>query len=358
MAPRNPLFHVIRVTRLVLSGAFFCCVLGVVAYYAFRDSGEPSKVHPNQQGASIRLEKEEINLGDIILEDIGKPRKIAFRNVGRELLEIISVKSSCQCTVGKIKKSLLKPNELGELEYVSDSKRHFGPFVDLFTINTNDPVRPQIIVRFKGNVVPPTIMHPANIDLGCIGQGRTFKRTVTIEPRRYSLSTKGAKIEKIGIKCKAVSHVNLETAGRSTTATIVGEVPPVKGGIDGSVFFWSQGYEFPLHQLYVSGSTFKGLFCAPDYILFGKVPVGGTAKRTFYVGSSSEIDIASIKVHSVNGTIRTEQKYHEEEGRYEIVVSWNPLTKKDVLHDKVHVEVSCDKEVKREFVVSCSGWPI
>ena len=96
---------------------------------------------------------------DEVIHDFGSigldekaSHKFVLTNTGKQDLNIRAVKSSCSCTITKLKKNDVKPGESVELEVVFDSTGRRGNQQKSVTIFCNDPRKPMQRVTVKGVV--------------------------------------------------------------------------------------------------------------------------------------------------------------------------------------------------------------
>jgi len=74
-------------------------------------------------------------------------------NTGDEPLVISNTKSSCGCDVAWMDTKMpVMPGDSAYMTYKYDSKR-IGPINKSVTITSNDPIRPTVVVRTKGNII-------------------------------------------------------------------------------------------------------------------------------------------------------------------------------------------------------------
>lgn len=76
------------------------------------------------------------------------------KNTGDKPLIFSRVASSCGCDVAYAKETLVEPGDSTIINYKYDSKR-IGVLNKSFTITSNDPVNPTVVVRVKGMVEMP-----------------------------------------------------------------------------------------------------------------------------------------------------------------------------------------------------------
>ncbi len=99
----------------------------------------------------IEFEKLEFDAGNIIQgEKVNYAFK--FKNVGGGILKIESAKPSCGCTASAPRKTEIEPGETSQIEMSFDSTGRAGPQSKTITVTSNDPMNPNIVLKFKCNV--------------------------------------------------------------------------------------------------------------------------------------------------------------------------------------------------------------
>lgn len=133
--------------------------LSIVIYILFclqantnaQETSTPVITNPN--GAKIKFVIEVIDYGTIKQGENGK-RQFKFTNTGKEPLIINNVNSSCVCLVPGWPKEPIKPGASEIITGQYDTSR-MGRFEKTLTVYSNDQTRPTIVLRIKGNVLPP-----------------------------------------------------------------------------------------------------------------------------------------------------------------------------------------------------------
>lgn len=77
-----------------------------------------------------------------------------FKNSGTEPLIISNVGNSCSCTIVEWSEEPVAPGKTSEIKIRYDTKR-VGPFTKTFTVLSNAVNSPTLVLRIKGNVLPP-----------------------------------------------------------------------------------------------------------------------------------------------------------------------------------------------------------
>lgn len=95
----------------------------------------------------------EINFGEVV------NYSFKIKNLGKEVLEIKRVATSCACTTAKILKEKINPGEETELSVVYDSgamgsSHGKGRQERIIYVKSNDPVSPQLDVTIYATIKP------------------------------------------------------------------------------------------------------------------------------------------------------------------------------------------------------------
>ena len=108
------------------------------------------------------------NFGNTSVHTSGK-HAFSLKNVGEGNLKIKPGTTSCQCTVVEFDPTLqgenvkgeivLKPGESTEIN-VGWTPKSAGKFSQQVTIQTNDPVQPEVVFAITGNAYPPLVTMP------------------------------------------------------------------------------------------------------------------------------------------------------------------------------------------------------
>lgn len=72
------------------------------------------------EGASLKLQTKEIDLGDIFIDDAKQMFRLTFSNVGDVPLVITEVRTSCSCTTVQYDRRKVMPEEQGVLNITFD----------------------------------------------------------------------------------------------------------------------------------------------------------------------------------------------------------------------------------------------
>ncbi len=108
----------------------------------------------NTKGAKapkLEIEKNNFDFGKV---EEGKivDAKIGFKNSGKDVLEIIDVKTTCGCTAALLSSKKLNPGERGTLRIELDTANREGKLTRTVTLFSNDPSQSNQSITISANI--------------------------------------------------------------------------------------------------------------------------------------------------------------------------------------------------------------
>lgn len=142
------------VARLVLLSVLFCVVsIGRSAWLEF---GPPSH-HPR-----IRVAYPELDFGE---RHVGETVEYEFElaNSGSENLIISNVTASCRCIVAALGEATVPPQYRVRIPVRVSLDAASPLFQQQVIVESNDPIRPQIVLTISGRIVPAPEVHKVRL---------------------------------------------------------------------------------------------------------------------------------------------------------------------------------------------------
>ncbi len=137
-----------------------------------------------------------------------KTRSWKVKNIGEGDLEIWLLGSTCTCTIPKLRtqgsREVVKPGDSTDIELEWKSRESVGEFGKGATIGTNDPDRPEFMLKVHGMVNQPIVVLPAPQE-GVIAVGDVS----TDKANEISLAVFSPEYPKMQIKSLITSKPNL-----------------------------------------------------------------------------------------------------------------------------------------------------
>lgn len=105
---------------------------------------------------------------------------VKVKNTGNQPLRIFEVKPACGCTTAPLDKDILQPGEIATLDIKLDLKNNLGPVTKDINIMTNDPVRKNIKLILKADVVTTLDKEPKFFAFNTVKPGEKSEAKVTV----------------------------------------------------------------------------------------------------------------------------------------------------------------------------------
>src|SRR4030095_2641437 len=123
-------------------------VILFLAFLVNKNMHDPRFVPP-----VITFTEEKIDFGDVKQGPVLNG-EFEFKNTGRSVLIIKSVKPSCGCTgVVADEKKEFQPGETGKIKFTFNTEGRTGTNEKTITVESNDPKSPSKSLSFKCNIV-------------------------------------------------------------------------------------------------------------------------------------------------------------------------------------------------------------
>ncbi len=133
-------------------------------------------VDSTQKYPSVEVDEIEHDFGAMDSQATGK-HGFVFRNVGEGPLELKKGSTTCKCTLSDIGSGVIPAGESGTVTLEWSGKTIVGPYAQTANILTNDPEKPRIELRIRGEmtakarVVPETLVF-SSVSAGAAAQGK------------------------------------------------------------------------------------------------------------------------------------------------------------------------------------------
>ena len=111
------------------------------------------KPKENDETPKIKFDKNQYNFGSI---EEGKlyPYTFTFQNIGKGVLKINDVRTSCGCTAALVEGHELKSGESGKIKIEFDTKGRSGRQSKTIVVLTNDPANPVSTLTIYADIKP------------------------------------------------------------------------------------------------------------------------------------------------------------------------------------------------------------
>lgn len=214
-----------------------------------------------------------------------------FSNKYEEDIHVAEVRSSCGCTVPRIKKADLKTYEESAIVCEFNTKSFVGAKAAVVTVVFDKPYYGEMQLQVKGNIRSDVITEPGTIEFGDVDSGATKVTEVKINAR---LNTWEIKDVRSANQHLGVSLEKLNVAGKVSYNMIVRlkETAPV-GEFSDNIVLVTNEPRFNLLTIPVKGNISPPLVL-PGRIDFGTIEAGGKSKKFFTAKSKTPFEVKEV----------------------------------------------------------------
>jgi len=106
--------------------------------------------------------------------------RFVFRNIYKEELHVVGVRTSCGCTSPEVTVRNLKTHETGEVVAKFNTRTFLGQHGATLTVTFDKPYYAEVQLRVAGNIRGDVTFEPAFVDLGNVDLGKGAERSVRV----------------------------------------------------------------------------------------------------------------------------------------------------------------------------------
>jgi hypothetical protein len=271
-----------------------------------------------------------------------------IKNDGSAPLEIRNVLPSCSCAAGLPEKKLLQPGEETRIDVVLKTLTFKGPLSKGVSVVTNDPVRPQLSLTMKGDVLPPFYVEPSALQFG------KFSKSDPSEPLDFMVVVTAGTPAHITSVNVSNDRITVEPKGepekREDGSTAYHYAARVRAGADvgllrESVIVESDFKEMKSLAVPVVADVAGEVQLSERNLNFGSCSAGETKSKELVITKTGEGNLVIEGVAVVPpGAFKTEVIPVEEGRKYRIRVSLLPDGPAGYHKGSVEIRTNCPGE--------------
>jgi hypothetical protein len=106
--------------------------------------------------------------------------RFVFRNLYKEDLHVVGVRTSCGCTSPEVTKRDLKTHETAEIVAKFNTRTFLGQHGATLTVTFDKPFHAEVQLRVAGNIRGDVTFDPPFIDLGNVDLGKGVERSIRV----------------------------------------------------------------------------------------------------------------------------------------------------------------------------------
>jgi hypothetical protein len=134
---------------------------------------------PGDKAPRVQVDEPDFNFGKM-QRGTTKSHEYVIKNVGQQPLKLSVGHTTCKCTLGEVTDKPIEPGQSSNVKLEWTAKIGAGAFRQTATINTNDPLEPQVTLNVEGQVTEASGVSPADLSFGKISAGESKSAEVFI----------------------------------------------------------------------------------------------------------------------------------------------------------------------------------
>ena len=232
-----------------------------------------------------------------------------FENTGSGMLEILSIRGSCGCTIPELAKKTYAPGESGMIKVRYNPKSRSGKQHTRVNITTNDRSDPLKVIHIRVHIDPLVIVEPANVSFKQVAKGQAHTTDLKIIGRTEDFeATMVTPSHPDMISAEILGTHEVEVDGqmlRQTDIRITLAADAVVGPFNGSLSIRTNDPRSPMLTVRAIANVIGDLNLSPSRFAVGMLKPGESFERdlTLMSRSGAPFKIVNIKVIPSNDLI-------------------------------------------------------
>ena len=218
-----------------------------------------------------------------------------FRNIYKEELHVVGVRTSCGCTTPTITKKDVKTHETSEVVATFNTKTFLGQHGATLTVTFDKPFFAEVQLRITGNIRGDVTFDPPFIDLGNVDLGKGAERKVRVT---HSGSTPWEikDVRSVNSNFAVTLSPPLHTSSQSAydlTLSLKPEAPA--GYVKGQLLLVTNDPRAPQIPMDVEGRVVAEVTVSPQLLALGSVQPGGSVTKNVVVRANRPFKVTGVE---------------------------------------------------------------
>jgi hypothetical protein len=277
-----------------------------------------------------------------------------LKNVGKGVLNIERVRSTCGCIATLLSSKEVPPQGTAEVKITFRSGIFEDEIRKTVYVHSDDPDEPIVKLSVKAKVWSAVSLEPERLHFGRIEIGETATGKVKVYPKEKGLkitkveslseylSAKLSKFTEEDKKDEEIAKDALKKNGWMLEVTLSREAEI--GNLYGSIRLHTNNPKNSIVSVPVQAYIIGEITLRPQVFGFGTVKKGATESREITVTKSREKTLAILKVESDLPWLLTDVKVLEKGSKYEITAKVGPDAPEGRVRGKVTIHTNNQKQ--------------
>lgn len=216
-------------------------------------------------------------------------------NRGNAPLHISEVSVGCDCTVAKLEKWLLAPNEEEEIKIIfsPDENTNVGKTAKFVYVNSDDPDAPRYKLKFTANVRKDVVYAPQGFEFGFVPKGSVDPKRIVFASKLNPADFSITKVTTFSPTIE-VSSGKLNDNGEWYVDASIKEDAKI-GKLAGNIAVFTNSIKQPEIKIATNAEVVREVTVVPDKICFGKIERGKEGVRSLTIFHAKGIKVEKVE---------------------------------------------------------------
>jgi hypothetical protein len=225
--------------------------------------------------------------------------RFAAKNIYKEDVELVSVRSSCGCTSPSIEKKVLKTGEIGYVTAVFNTRTFTGLHGATLTVEVRWnhkglKRRAETQLRVNGNIRGDVVFKPGAVKFDNVDQGKVSEQVVQVTYDGRS-SWKIVDVRGVSTDLEVELTQKRRSAGRVMYDLLVRLKDSASAGyFNEQLVLVTNDEQYPRIPMHIAGRVVPEISVAPAPLMLGEVEQGGQVSKKVLVRGKKPFRITSI----------------------------------------------------------------
>lgn len=220
--------------------------------------------------------------------------RFVFRNLYKEDLHVVGVRTSCGCTSPEITKHDLKTHETAEVVAKFNTRTFLGQHGATLTVTFDKPFYAEVQLRVAGNIRGDVTFEPPFVDLGNVDLGAGAERQVRVTrvgSAAWDISDVRSANPNFEVSLSKPTRTPSQTS-YDLTMRLKPDAPA--GYVKGQLILITTDQRAAQIPMDVEGRVVAAVTVSPQLLSLGAVKCGGTVTKNVVVRANRDFCITGV----------------------------------------------------------------
>jgi hypothetical protein len=227
--------------------------------------------------------------------------RFTFRNMYKEPVHVVGVRTSCGCTSPEVTKKDLKTHETSEVVATFNTRTFLGQHGATLTVTIDKPYYAEVQLRVAGNIRGDVTFDPPFLNLGNVDLGKGAERSVRVThigSTPWEIKDVRSANSNFEVQLSKPSHTPSQSV-YDLTLRLRPEAPA--GYVKGQLILVTNDPRATQIPMDVEGRIVAEVTVSPQLLAMGVVPSGGSVTKNVVVRATRPFCVTGI--HCADGCI-------------------------------------------------------